>query len=119
MKNPEIDIELVPRDAGELQVCIKISYFNDDQTIDGLRTKYVELLLEIMLKEDLHNFIENSWDNYLYSPMTPRCLEDIKLSVISRIYDMYGDDFQKLRNLPDFLVKQEFDKLRMMKELTS
>jgi len=114
MINPRIDIEITNSIHGEIQCSINIEFFTDDCISDPLRTELLKLIVQKTYEEEIFNCISTA---FLYSHVSRITSDAIKFKIIERIYNLCGEDFQKLHDMPDFMIQQEIDKIKVMEEL--
>ena len=111
MINPRIDIEVTDSIHGEIQCGIRIEFMTDDCVVDPLRTELLTLIVQKTYEEEIFDYINTA---FLYSHVSRITFDAIKFKIIERIYNLCGEDFQKLHDMPDFMIQQEIDKIKVM-----
>lgn len=114
MINPRIDIEVTNSIHDEIQCNINIEFMTDDCSIDPLRTELLRLIIQKSYDEEIFSCINTA---FLYSRLSKLTFDAVKFKIRERIYNLCGEDFKKLHDMPDFMVKQEIEKIKVMKEL--
>lgn len=114
MLNPRIEIEVTNNIHDEIQCSINIEFMTDDCCIDPLRTELLKLIIQKSYDEEIFSYISTA---FLYSKISKLTFDAVKFKIKERIYSLCGEDFKKLHDMPDSTVKQEIDKIKVMKEL--
>lgn len=111
-KNWKISVDVENPFGSHLRIHITSRYYKDE-TVDEIRTDYMKLMLEDC--RDMENMVDSK---YFGKKITEEFIRELEYTICSYLEENIAYSLDKLNILPDNVIIQEMEKIKMMKELT-